>query len=73
MQGSSCLLLFPEDAQDLKYCFDFIQTPEILSSIWHSAWCFFSAVPSDGASSGEGLSWKDVQLKHAPEVFIHWA
>lgn len=55
MQGSFCLLLFQKKPQRLKYCVDFVQAPEMLSSIWHSAW-FSSAVPPDGASSGEGLS-----------------
>lgn len=58
-----------------KYSADFIQALERLSSLWHSA-CFFSAVPPDGASSGEGLSWKDVKevyLSCATKEYIHWA
>lgn len=66
---------FPEEASRFKYSVDFIQAPEMLSSLWHPA-CFFSAVPPDGASSGEGLSWKDVkelQLNCATKEYVHWA
>lgn len=66
---------FPEEASRFKYSADFIQALEMLSSLWHPA-CFFSAVPPDGASSGEGLSWKDVkevQLNCATKEYVHWA
>lgn len=66
---------FPGEASRFKYSADFIQALEMLSCLWHSA-CFFSAVPPDGASSGEGLSSKDVkevQLNCATEEYVHWA
>lgn len=65
---------FPGEASRFNYLADFIQALEMLSSLWHSA-CFSSAVPPDGASSGEELSWKDVkeaQLNCATEEYVHW-